>query len=54
MGGCELEFVGRKPQNEFPSYRDTRENIPIQMTQSAGRYVAKPASMTDRLVFKKI
>ena len=54
MGGCELEFVGRKPQSEFPSYRDTRENIPVEMTQSAGRYVATPAETTHKLVFKKI
>jgi len=40
MGGCELEFIGRRPQREFPSYRDTRENMPIETTRMAGRYVA--------------
>lgn len=52
MGGCELEFVGRKPQSEFPSYRDTRENIPVEMARSAGRYVARPAAATGS--FKKV
>lgn len=41
MGGCELEFVGRKPQSEFPSYRDTRENISIESADDAGRYTAR-------------
>lgn len=54
MGGCELEFVGRKPQSEFPSYRDTRENITVERTESPGRYVAAPADTTHKLVFKKI
>jgi pSer/pThr/pTyr-binding forkhead associated (FHA) protein len=52
MGGCELEFVGRKPQSEFPSYRDTRENIPIEVTRDAGRYVARRSPSTDS--FKKM
>ena len=54
MGGCELEFVGRKAQSEFPSYRDTRENIPVAMTEAAGRYIATPAETTHKLVFKKL
>ncbi len=48
MGGCELEFVGRKPQAEFPSYRETRENISLEMTRSAGRYTTHPAEATAR------
>ena len=52
MGGCELEFVGRKPQSEFPSYRDTREDIPVELTRSAGQYVARPTGATGK--FKKM
>lgn len=51
MGGCKLEFVGRKPQSEFPSYRDTRENIEIEQTEDAGRYTARTG---DRGRFKKL
>lgn len=49
MGGCELEYVGRKPEAEFPSYRDTRENIPVEMTRSAGRYDGQPSRPTANL-----
>ena len=49
MGGCELEFVGRKPQAEFPSYRETRENIPVEITREAGRYIAGRGASTDNL-----
>ncbi len=48
MGGCELEFVGRKPQSEFPSYRDTRENIPIEPAVDAGRYTARKGGETGK------
>lgn len=51
MGGCELEFVGRKPQSEFPSYRDTRENIAIETTENVGRYTAATAGTGK---FKKL
>lgn len=51
MGGCELEFVGRKPQSEFPSYRDTHESIAIEPTVNAGRYTARTG---DTGKFKKL
>jgi len=52
MGGCELEFVGRKPQSEFPSYRDTRENISIEPAENAGRYTTGSGGETGK--FKKL
>ncbi len=52
MGGCELEFVGRKPQSEFPSYRDTRENISIEPAADAGRYTARAGGDTGK--FRKL
>lgn len=52
MGGCELEFVGRKPQSEFPSYRDTRENISIEASEDAGRYTTRTGGDTGK--FKKL
>ena len=52
MGGCELEFVGRKPQSEFPSYRDTRENISIEPATDAGRYTARRGGDTGN--FRKL
>ncbi|MBV1862082.1 MAG: FHA domain-containing protein [Nannocystaceae bacterium] len=54
MGGCELEFVGRKPQSEFPSYRDTRENIPLEPAEDAGRYAARKGSAGSTGKFKKL
>lgn len=51
MGGCELEFVGRKPQSEFPSYRDTHEYISAEPTQDAGRYTTRTG---DTGKFKKL
>ena len=43
MGGCELEFVGRKPQSEFPSYRETRENLTAELNEEVGRYTTRSA-----------
>ncbi len=47
MGGCELEFVGRKPQSEFPSYRETRENISISPSEAPGRYATHTGQPGD-------
>lgn len=48
LGSCELEFIERRKQRDFPAYRETRKNMSVEI-QRAGAYSAQPGETTTRL-----
>ncbi len=47
LGSCELEFIERRQQRDFPAYRETRKNLAVEIRR-AGAYSAQPGETTER------